>query len=747
MTIGIICRNILKMSNSLISDFFYLDTWYIYNTEVNINGFITNLIFTPYLLLLTLFFRIFLYFDIDFVDLINTADSFKIFTIFSVISGLLVSLNIENYKKLILFMPVIFFAFFILTIPTVFQESAHIEEDWDPLVGRSEPLIMSQYINNGKLCRITSVTGFKGTHQTDNKGNFAGLGFQKEILKNKDGHKHFCKVILQKAFHNRPINVCDVEISGDQAIFKICDTPKKPQFSCFHDLKFRYTDLFTIFFHKVYCYNHPNNHVSRTSFPGSKPIVGWRLLTSFIYKYFNNSKNDNLNIKKKKIFVNMSKNINSPIPDCTIEERLNYIDEAIPEKNKTAIQLKKYLYYIAHLHHNKPCKPYFITTERKIRWLKHVEWVIKSIALGPVINKPLDVKVDIEVPKYKKSVETFEIKTIEKVDYQVGETKTVVTKVKEEVVKPLFDFKYEIVDWIKGNKFSIKDVETQHVKTKTIPPFVREDFNPRNPYYITYEAIDKEQEPLKGLLENRLAFYNRPNNRFYRIDGKTETITKEIIKEKKEEDKVFFTEVEYEVPVTDNKVIKHQTKKEHDLSWRKVTAKGFKEKILESKDKIVTHNRFISLKPNKKLYKKTHFKFSNDYETTQEVRDFCRSNHTLKKKVQKNLNVKVEKEIKLGPLIEHTLNNTIKDEIKKAYPTRMKYLPKNCYIDLEAILRGLDKGFFTKKDLNLKKSFRVVAFLSLEKYFCSENIKRHIIPKGKYPLRDYLSDENIIEFG
>lgn len=278
-----------------------------------------------------------------------------------------------------------------------------------------------------------------------------------------------------------------------------------------------------------------------------------------------------------------------------------------------------------------------------------------------------------------------------------------------------------IVEHIKGNKFKIIDEDTKRCFTKTLRPFVRENFNPKNPFYPNKKCSDWEEGELKRLLDNNQAFYNDSNDRYYRLDPvETEKINK-INKVKKHDDEVTFEETTYEIDYVDSKT-KNKTKKEHDLEWKTIQRNDFANYLIKSKEQIIFHNKFACLKPNKKLSKYIGFKLNKNIDISEPDRDFCRSNKIDINNLNSIVKKEEIKELELRTVLEETINNLIKEKVKVLIPKRTKYLSKKKYLNLENAILGLQKGFLSKKEYNTKKCFREVAFRCLDEIACSKAV-------------------------
>lgn len=512
------------------------------------------------------------------------------------------------------------------------------------------------------------------------------------------------------------------------------DTSNSTSGNCYQEANLNIFNMFKTYHHLQISKNNSYNHISNSPFPGSVPIIGYFAIMNKKNGYFRND---------KKPTIKISNNYNETLPPCELKERLAFIDEKVPAKNRTTKELNNYLKYIAHLYHNKEMKTYRITEDKKVRWIKHVNWVLSSPALGPVLDKKEVVVQKIQVPDFKPIEKIYELKTITKVDYIEGETKEIKKEI--EVEEPLFNFNYKIIRHEKKNIFCVEDLVTKRRMSKNIPPFCR-DPNVRNPFYPNKKCIDEEQEPLKELLETGKAFYCEKTDKYHRLDGRK---TKKIFYEKvKEEDQVLFEDVEIEIPVVDKTVQKYNNKKEYDLNWQQVSRKSFSKMLESKKEEIITYNRFEALKPNKKLEKKTHFKISQKYNIDDESREFCRHNRPGTSKSERNSlkSKKTIRNIRFGDIIEKQLNIGMKEKIKQTYSSRYKHYPKKKEITLDNIISGLNKGFFTKHEFPVKKCFREAAFQYLNDLCLDNNIKKKFKYRQKCTLNnDFDSDDSYIE--
>lgn len=479
---------------------------------------------------------------------------------------------------------------------------------------------------------------------------------------------------------------------------------------CFINLKINYKKFFHQYYVNIYKYNTNENHIDVNRGQDAKKVFGFNaIILNHLY---------GLN----KPFISVSVNKNPDLPPCLLSERLEYIDKYIPCTNKTAENLNKYLKYIAHLYHNKSTKKVFITKERKARWSNHVKWVVKSPAIGPVFANYEFKEEIVKSEDYKQQEEIFEVKTATKVDYIEGKDEEIVTKTEEEVSTHIFDFDFEIIRHHKKNMFVVEDKNTKRRSTRRIHPCLFPGNNPRNPFFLRDKEYFASVEPYKTLIEQNKIFYCEETGKYHTfyVNKKIEKVN---VEKKHTPPVVKFTEVEYEVPVIEDNVVKFKTKKNHDLEWRKVSRKTFVEKIKEVKDVVTTHNRFSVLKPNVKLSKEMKVRPGNKYRMADAERSICKISFLQSKNHKTTIEkTKIEKPVKVGDKIEQALNAGISNKIREKLKTRLKYYKRNTYLDLETIIKAMEKGFLTKKDMKVKKCFRLVAMDYLDSLCCDEKI-------------------------
>lgn len=600
-----------------------------------------------------------------------------------------------------------------------------------------------------KILIHKEFTTWKSFYVYKNKGSNQLFVKNEDFLNITNLNNNFKLHVLNCIINNVDDLKCSVTHveENNNSITVISENLGIGQGSCIEELDFKISDMFNKFYHKQISKGHPYNHISRDAFEGSTEIYGFQIGLFLQNNYYDKN-------KKKK--VNLSLNKNPELPPCTLNERLSYIDEYVPCINNTRKQLNRYLKYIAHLYHNTRCRNYLITEERKVRWYHHVRWVVSSPAIGLIVEKEeilpkIDVKPDIYQPEEK----LYEIKTITNVNYKEGYTEEDISYKKEEKISPIFDFKYKIIEHAKGNNFVVEDLESKRRMTKKIPAYIRDETT-KKPYYPDEECVDKTLAPLKNYLEENKAFYCKESRR-YHILFKKSIEEEKIVKKKVIEPIVTFNELEYEIEIKSDAVTKPISKKNHDLQWKEVTRKSYVTKLKDIKDSVVSYNKFSVLAQNKKISKKLNFKFNSNIQVSFEDRDIIRGNlnppktKKEKRKIVEKVNHEA-KEIKMSELIEAKINTGIVDEVKKRYPSRLRFFPRNNPISFNNIIKGLEKGFFTKHEYNVKKSFREVAFNYLLNAISDESLftelkKRYY--RGKvshvYDYDSYSDDMEVYE--
>lgn len=477
------------------------------------------------------------------------------------------------------------------------------------------------------------------------------------------------------------------------------------------------------------------NHVDSVWFEGS-----WEFEVSEFIEFFSNYR----------FYARVSMNYNGPLPDCTLAQRLDYINEYVSLTSGLGKKLHAYLCAVAYSWHAVSCKNPCTPKKLVARWKNHFRWVTSSRPLICTNSIMIPtVTCSSQVVKLKKSVvEVPKLDLIEPPKHQRDQE--ICVGVDDE------DYKLKLKAAIEEEKEKVK--RNTIIKKTTIPAkYTEEEFIrdkvidcqvlKRRKIVLTTESGRKLQakssnwysqhyvDTYPGLHDNKVLLYNipveegymDPTNACYVIGHARPEFVMTRIKDKEiiEEEKVIIEEIK---PDLDLKMAERVAEMRSKKKWKKVKG-NYQNLTLELNNKIDTYNRFEVLNKLKNVdlksfeAKRDNFsRFHPDKKTYRSKKKTVSFIDSVETGVREMFVKKIKTQYK-SPLRQALIErlNVIIEQMTNRRLNKIKITFKHA--TWEMFEMAYSKGYLTKSVFNAPKSYRKFVVDCIMSMLCFKVIK------------------------